>query len=83
MDDSQSLATSRNDREMQLPFQLVEDYLFSYNQTTSNNNFETSLHLSHHQNNRQEIETEIDLVDLGLQQNHTFTTAGSAYLKER
>lgn len=72
MDDSQSLITSRNDRDMQLPFQKVEDYLFSYNQTTSNKNFETSLHLSHHQNNRQEIETEVDLVDLGLQQNHTF-----------
>lgn len=72
MDNSQSLATSRHEREMQLPFQLVEDYLFSYNQTTSTNNSETSLHLSHHQNNRQEIETEIDLVDLGLQQNHTF-----------
>lgn len=72
MQESQSLATTRNDREMQLPFQEVKDYLLSYNQTTQHENFETSLHLSHHSNNRKEIEEDFSLVDLGLQQNHTF-----------
>jgi iron complex outermembrane receptor protein len=75
MQDSQSLATTRNDREMQLPFQEVKDYLLSYNQSTQHRNFETSLHLSHHANNRKEIEKDFNLVDLGLQQNHTFYNA--------
>ncbi|MBZ9730408.1 TonB-dependent receptor [Salegentibacter sp. JZCK2] len=75
MQDSQSLATTRNDREMQLPFQEVKDYLLSYNQTTQHDNFETSLHLSHHSNNRKEIEEDFNRVDLGLQQNHTFYNA--------
>ncbi|PRX43227.1 TonB-dependent receptor [Salegentibacter salegens] len=75
MQDSQSLATTRNDREMQLPFQEVKDYLLSYNQTTKHEKFETSLHLSHHSNNRKEVEENFDLVDLGLQQNHSFYNA--------
>ncbi len=75
MQDSQSLATTRNDREMQLPFQEVKDYLLSYNQTTQHENYETSIHLSHHSNNRKEIELDFNLVDLGLQQNHTFYNA--------
>ncbi len=75
MEDSKSLATSRNDRDMQLPFQEVKDYLLSYNQTTQHENFETSLHLSHHSNNRKEVEQDFDLVDLGLQQNHSFYNA--------
>lgn len=75
MQDSKSLATSRNDREMQLPFQEVKDYLLSYNQTTQHENFETSLHLSHHSNNRKEVEQDFGLVDLGLQQNHSFYNA--------
>ncbi|WP_372917693.1 TonB-dependent receptor [Salegentibacter sp.] len=72
---SESLATTRNDREMQLPFQEVTDYLLSYNQETKNENFETSLHLSHHFNERREIETARELTDLGLKQNHTFFNA--------
>ncbi|MBZ9630945.1 TonB-dependent receptor [Salegentibacter sp. LM13S] len=75
MQNSQSLATTRNDREMQLPFQEVKDYLLSYNQNTQHEKFETSLHLSHHSNNRKEIEQDFNLVDLGLQQNHTFYNA--------
>ncbi|MDT0689696.1 TonB-dependent receptor [Salegentibacter sp. F188] len=75
MQNSHSLATTRNDRQMQLPFQKVEDYLLSYNQTTQHSNLETSLHLSHHSNNRKEIEQEFNLIDLGLQQNHTFLNA--------
>ncbi|PKD21760.1 outer membrane receptor protein [Salegentibacter salinarum] len=75
MQDSQSIVTTRNDREMQLPFQEVKDYLLSYNQTTQHENYETSIHLSYHSNNRKEIELDFNLVDLGLQQNHTFFNA--------
>jgi iron complex outermembrane receptor protein len=75
MQESKSLATTRNDREMQLPFQKVEDYLLSYNQNTQHKDLETSLHLSHHSNIRKEIEQDYDLVDLGLQQNHSFLNA--------
>jgi iron complex outermembrane receptor protein len=72
MNASQSLATSRNDRDMQLPFQEVEDFLISYNQGTQSETLESFVHLSHHFNDRKEIETEPNLVDLGLMQQHTF-----------
>lgn len=72
MDDEASLATTRNDRSMQLPFQEVKDYLLSYKQTTQHDAFETSLHLSHHINERKEIEEAFDEVDLGFMQMHTF-----------
>lgn len=72
MEDDSSLATSRNDRSMQLPFQEVKDYLLSYKQTTQHEAFETSLHLSHHINERKEIEDAIDEVDLGFRQMHSF-----------
>lgn len=72
MDASQSLATFRNDRDMQLPFQEVEDFLISYNQGTQSETLESFVHLSHHFNDRKEIETELNLVDLGLMQHHTF-----------
>lgn len=82
MDDSQTLATNRNDREMQLPFQEVKDYLLSYNQSTRHKNFETALHLSHHLNERKEIEESMDLIDLGLKQNHTFYNARVSFYDE-
>lgn len=72
MQEGESFATTINDRSMQLPFQEVQDYLLSYNQTGSNENFETALHVSHHLNTRREIESAIDEVDLGLTQNHNF-----------
>lgn len=75
MDPEESLATTTNDREMQLPYQEVEDLLLSYNQKTFHRNFETILHLSHHRNNRKEIETDFALTDLGLEQGHTFYNA--------
>ncbi len=81
MEENHTLATTRNDREMQLPFQEVEDYLVSYNQSTKSEKFETSLHLSHHLNKRNEIENEEDLVDLGLIQNHTFYNARLSFPK--
>ncbi|MGY5851190.1 TonB-dependent receptor [Salegentibacter sp. F14] len=75
MSPTESLATTPNDRELQLPFQRVTDYLISYNQETKNDIFETSLHISHHFNERREIETAKNLIDLGLKQDHTFFNA--------
>lgn len=69
---SKSLVTTRIDRDMQIPFQEVEDYLISYNQGTQSESIETFVHLSHHFNDRKEIETEFDMVDLGLMQHHSF-----------
>lgn len=68
----ETLATSRNDRSMQLPFQEVVDYLFSYKQNSQHEKYETFLHLSHHINERKEIEEAFDEVDLGFRQQHTF-----------
>ena len=67
-----TLATSRSDRSMQLPFQEVTDFLLSYKQTTQHDGLETSLHLSQHINKRKEIEAAFDEVDLGFRQLHTF-----------
>ncbi|MGM0636229.1 MAG: TonB-dependent receptor [Bacteroidota bacterium] len=68
----ESLATYRNDRSMQLPFQEVSDFLLSYKQETQHQHFDTFLHLSHHLNTRKEIEDSKDEIDLGFRQNHTF-----------
>lgn len=68
-----TLATERNDRTMQLPFQEVEDHLFTVNANfvLGTGRLETSL--GHHLNTRREIESAINLTDLGLiQQNTTF-----------
>jgi iron complex outermembrane receptor protein len=70
-----SNATTRNDRDMQLPFQEVTDVLVSYNQRIDHGKIESVLHVSHHINDRKEIETDVDLVDLGLNQNNTFYNA--------
>lgn len=75
MHPGESLATTMQDREMQLPFQKVEDLLLSYNQKTFHNNFETTLHLSHHRNKREEIESSFNTIDLGLEQDHSFYNA--------
>lgn len=68
----ESLATRRNDRSMQLPFQEVKDYLISYTQESFHDKFQTYFHISHHFNDRSEIEESFDLIDLGINQNHTF-----------
>lgn len=67
-----SLATFRNDRKRQLPFQKIRDYLLSYSQEHTFDNSDINLHVSHHFNDRNEIETSFDSVDLGLEQYHTF-----------
>lgn len=69
----ESLATERYDRTMQLPFQHVKDHLISYNQFAQlGSDWEWHLHLSHHINDRREIEDDFDDIDLGLFQQHTF-----------
>lgn len=70
-----SNATTRNDRDMQLPFQEVTDVLVSYNQRIDHGKFESVLHVSHHFNDRKEIEDDFSLIDLGLNQNNTFYNA--------
>ena len=70
-----SNATSRNDRDMQLPFQEVTDVLVSYNQRIDHGDFETVFHISHHFNDRKEIETADNLIDLGFKQHNTFYNA--------
>jgi iron complex outermembrane recepter protein len=75
MDDDESLATTRYDRKMQLPFQEVRDHVISYRQTTVHNKWVTSLNASYHINDRKEIEDDFDEVDLGLSQSHAFYNA--------
>lgn len=70
-----SNATSRNDRDMQLPYQEVTDVLVSYNQNIDHGAFESVFHLSQHFNNRKEIETADNLIDLGFKQHNTFYNA--------
>ncbi|WP_379023990.1 TonB-dependent receptor [Parapedobacter deserti] len=72
MVDGESLVTSRNDRSVQLPYQQIRDYVASYNQETTHDHFTTYLHLSHHYNDRSEVEESFDEVDLGLKQRNTF-----------
>lgn len=75
----ESLATTRNDRRMQLPFQRVADHVVSYNQYGQHGKWESYLHLSHHFNDRREIEDDFNDIDLGLTQNHTFYNARLRY----
>ncbi|MCR9182676.1 MAG: TonB-dependent receptor [Flavobacteriaceae bacterium] len=70
----ETLATSRNDRKMQLPFQEVSDYLISFSEERFRESFQTFFHLSHHFNDRNEIEEDFNEIDLGIKQNHTFLT---------
>lgn len=72
MDDSETLATTRYDRQMQLPFQDVSDQIISYKQSTQHKKFQTALNVSHHINSRDEIEDDFNDIDLGLLQSHTF-----------
>ncbi len=75
MEQDHSLATRPWDYTRQLPFQEVQDYLLSYNQKTQGEVIDTYLHLSHHINKRQEIETAFDALDLGLDQEHSYINA--------
>jgi iron complex outermembrane recepter protein len=71
----ESLATFRNDRSIQLPFQDIQDHLISLSSIVQLGKGRLESSLSHHINFRKEIEDELDEVDLGLiQQNTTFDT---------
>lgn len=73
MEEGESLATTRNDRSMQLPFQRVEDHIISYRQSYRiSENWKKEMDLTYHYNQREEIEDEFDEIDLGLQQHHVF-----------
>lgn len=72
MDDAQSLATSRWDRTKQLPFQQIYDHLISYKQNYQFVNWISAVNISHHINNRNEIEDDFEEIDLGLIQSHTY-----------
>jgi iron complex outermembrane recepter protein len=65
-------ATTRGDRKLQLPLQKIKDYLISYTQETTGEKMNTYFHLSQHWNDRNEIEEDMDEIDLGLRQRHTF-----------
>ncbi|MDT8346979.1 MAG: TonB-dependent receptor [Flavobacteriaceae bacterium] len=67
-----SIATTRSDRSKQLPFQDVQDRILTYSQKHRFSNNELSINISHHLNERKEIESEFDEVDLGLRQNNSF-----------
>lgn len=63
---TETAATSRNDRKMQLPFQNISDHIF-----TLQNNFivgenRLKVILGHHTNLREEIEDDFNEVDLGI-----------------
>lgn len=75
MDDSATLATTRSDRNMQLPFQNVVDHIITYRQNTQQGDWETALSVSYHMNTRKEIEEDFDDIDLGLHQTHLFYNA--------
>ncbi len=82
--DSLSLATFRNDRVMQLPFQQVTDHLLTYRQKTKHNDrLISEATVSYHYNDRSEIEENIDEIDLGLNQSHTFYTSKLTYINDK
>lgn len=84
MIDGESLATFRGDRAMQLPFQQVTDHLVSYRQKMKHTDkLLSEITVSYHYNDRSEIEEDMNEVDLGLKQSHTFYTAKLNYLQNR
>ncbi|MGF1637584.1 MAG: TonB-dependent receptor domain-containing protein [Cyclobacteriaceae bacterium] len=68
---NESLATSRNDRSKQLPFQEVDDHLITLTGIVSVGRGRIEGNLGHHLNSRKEIEGAFDEVDLGLNQHNT------------
>ena len=83
MDDAQSFATTRWDRTKQLPSQKINDHLISYKQNYQFNQWNTAVNVSHHINNRNEVETNLDSIDLGLVQSHTYyNLRATHYTKE-
>jgi iron complex outermembrane recepter protein len=79
MDDEETLATTRYDRKRQLPFQKVKDHVISYRQTLVRDKWVTAINISHHINDRNEVEENEDEIDLGLLQSHTFYNARASH----
>jgi iron complex outermembrane receptor protein len=79
MEAGMSMATTRNDRAMQLPFQKVSDHIISYRQTTQHDLWDTALSVSYQINDRQEVEENFNEVDLGLNQSHLFFNARASH----
>jgi len=79
MEEGMSMATTRNDRSMQLPFQKVSDHIISYRQTSQHDLWDTALSVSYQINDRQEIEEDFNEVDLGLVQSHLFFNARASH----
>ncbi len=68
IEDDPELATTRNDRKMQLPFQDVRDYIFSNESNIYLGKGRLQTSISYHHNFRKEIEDDFNAVDLGLEQ---------------
>lgn len=84
MVDSLSLSTFRSDRAMQLPFQQVTDHLITYRQKMKHSDkLLSEITVSYHYNDRSEIEEDVNEIDLGLNQSHTFYTAKLNYLQNQ
>lgn len=67
-DELNELVTTRNDRQMQLPFQDVSDHFISSETNVFLGEDRLKLTLGYHWNFREEIEDNFDEVDLGLRQ---------------
>jgi iron complex outermembrane recepter protein len=61
-----TLATTRNDRSMQLPFQHIRDHFFSLQNNILVGSGTLALNMALHSNQREEIEDDMDEIDLGL-----------------
>ncbi|MCH7401540.1 TonB-dependent receptor [Belliella kenyensis] len=67
-DDLDGLATTRNDRAMQLPFQDVTDHFLNSETNVFVGEDRLKATFGLHMNNRKEIEDDMDDIDLGLRQ---------------
>lgn len=64
------LVTSRNDRDLQLPFQNVTDHFLNSETNVFLGDDKLKATFGYHWNFREETETDFDQVDLGLQQSN-------------
>ncbi len=67
---TESLATTRNDRSMQLPFQDVKDHFLSWENKYFLDDAAVQLNLAYHFHDRNEIEDAFNEIDLGLLQHN-------------
>jgi iron complex outermembrane recepter protein len=62
----ETLASTKNDRKMQLPFQNISDHIFTLQNNVLIGENRLKFTLGHHINLREEIEDEFNEVDLGI-----------------